>query len=50
MTALAESAKNFHEVSRHQTLSTVDGRKTSVSLEDVFWDGLREVAKHRTYH
>ena len=26
----------------------VDGHRTSVSLEDEFWDGLREVARHRT--
>ena len=25
----------------------VDGHRTSVSLEDEFWDGLREVARHK---
>lgn len=25
----------------------VDGHKTSVSLENEFWDGLREVARHK---
>jgi len=24
----------------------IDGRKTSISLEDEFWDGLREIAGH----
>lgn len=24
----------------------IDGRKTSISLEDEFWDGLREIADH----
>ena len=26
----------------------IDGRKTSISLEDDFWDGLKEVAKSRS--
>jgi predicted DNA-binding ribbon-helix-helix protein len=25
----------------------IDGHKTSISLEDAFWDGLREIAKGR---
>ena len=25
----------------------VDGHRTSVSLEDEFWDGLREIARHK---
>jgi predicted DNA-binding ribbon-helix-helix protein len=28
----------------------VAGHKTSVSLEDVFWNGLREIAHHRGLH
>jgi len=24
----------------------IEGRKTSISLEDEFWDGLREIAEH----
>ena len=32
-------------ITKHST--TIAGRKTSVSLERVFWDSLREIAKER---
>ena len=32
-------------ITKHST--TIAGRKTSVSLERVFWDSLREIAKQR---
>ena len=28
----------------------VGGHKTSISLEDVFWSGLREIARERNVH
>jgi predicted DNA-binding ribbon-helix-helix protein len=29
----------------HKRAVTIDGRKTSVSLEDVFWQALKEIAR-----
>jgi predicted DNA-binding ribbon-helix-helix protein len=37
----AERAKTFAVIKRSVI---IDGRKTSVSLEDAFWDGLKEIA------
>jgi predicted DNA-binding ribbon-helix-helix protein len=42
--AVDQSATNSHII--HRSISR-NGHKSSVSLEDPFWDGLREIAKSK---
>jgi len=39
--------KHAARVSPIKRSVNIDGHRTSVSLEDEFWDGLREIARHQ---
>ena len=39
--------KHAERVSAIKRSVNLDGRRTSVSLEDEFWDGLHEIAAHK---